>query len=261
MTKLEEILAYKREEVAEAKRARPVVRLERALKDRPPVRDFRGAITRTGKLSLIAEVKRASPSAGPIRPGADAVTVAQTYEKAGAQALSVLTDSKFFSGSLEDLQSVRGKVSLPILRKDFILDEYQVVETAAAGTDALLLIVAALEMPVLKRLLGLARDLRCEALVEVHTERELDQALEAGARVIGINNRDLGTFQVDLKTTQRLARRVPRGEKVIVSESGIRSRQDLEFVRAQGVQAVLIGEELMSAPDVGKRIKELMGCG
>ena len=258
MTKLEEILAYKRQEVAQAKRARPVAQLERALKDRPPVRDFRGAITRAGKLSLIAEVKRASPSAGPIRPDADAVTIAQTYEQAGAQALSVLTDSNFFSGSLEDLRSVRGKVGLPVLRKDFLIEEYQVVETAAAGADALLLIVAALEIPVLKRLLGLARDLRCEALVEVHTERELGQGLEAGAQVIGINNRNLGTFQVDLETTRLLARMIPPG-RTIVSESGIRSRQDLEFVRAQGVQAVLIGEELMSAPDIAQRIRELMG--
>ncbi|MBI3333583.1 MAG: indole-3-glycerol phosphate synthase TrpC [Candidatus Omnitrophica bacterium] len=258
MIRLEEIAAYKRQEVADAKRARPAAQLERALKQRPPVRGFQQAIRREGSLSLIAEVKRASPSAGQIRPGADAVSIAKSYAQAGAQAISVLTDSKFFSGSLGDLTAVKEAVALPILRKDFLLEEYHLLEAAAAGADALLLIVAILEPQALRRLLVLTRDLSLDALVEVHTERELGEALEAGAGIVGINNRDLATLEVELKTTERLIRRLP-GEKTAVSESGIRSRADLEFIRRQGVHAVLIGEELMSAGDIVQRVKELMG--
>ncbi|MBI3615236.1 MAG: indole-3-glycerol phosphate synthase TrpC [Candidatus Omnitrophica bacterium] len=258
MTKLDEIIAYKRLEIAETKRNRPIGFLERALKDRPPVRNFRRAIDRPGVVSLIAEVKRASPSAGPIRAGADAVSVAKAYVQAGAQAISILTDAKFFSGSLKDLTSVRESVPVPVLRKDFLLEEYSLVEAAAAGADGVLLIVAILEPPVLKRLIGLARDLSLDALVEVHTEGELGSALETGAQILGINNRDLTTFQVDLKTTQRLIRQIPP-DRTPVSESGIRSREDQEFVRRSGARAVLIGEELMSSENIEKRIKELMG--
>ncbi len=258
MTKLEEIVAYKKIELAEAKKNRPVASLERALKSRPPRRGFHEAIRREGFLSLIAEVKRASPSAGAIRADADAVTVAKEYEKAGAQALSVLTDSKFFAGSLEDLTAVKEKVLIPVLRKDFTLEEYQILEAASAGADCVLLIVAILERSVLKRLIGFSRDLGLEALVEVHAEREIGEALEMEATLIGINNRDLRTFEVDLKTTERLMRMIPPG-RTVVSESGIRSRADVEFVAAKGAHAVLIGEELMSSADIGKRIKELMG--
>ena len=256
--KLEEIVAHKRQELAETKRAKPLAQLERALKSRPPSRGFAAAIRRPGKLSLIAEIKKASPSAGPIRPGADVVEVAKIYAGAGAQAISVLTDSKFFSGSLKDLSAVREKVSVPVLRKDFLIEEYQVVEAAAAGADALLLIAAILDRPALKRLIGLARDLSLDALVEVHSEPELEQALEAGAEVIGINNRDLKTLQVDLETTQRLIGRIPAG-RLRVSESGIRSRADVEFVQRQGADAILVGEELMGSADPAEKIKELMG--
>lgn len=258
MSKLDEIIAFKRREVAEAKQARPLARLERELKDRTPPRGFAAAIRRPDKLSLIAEIKKASPSAGPIRLGADVVEVARVYAGAGAQALSVLTDTQFFSGSLEDLKAVREKVSLPVLRKDFLLEEYQVVEAAAAGADAVLLIVAILERPVLKRLLALAGDLSLDALVEVHSEPELQQALEAQTQVIGVNNRDLGSLRVDLETTRRLMKQVP-GTHVRVSESGIRLPADVEFVRAQGADAILVGEELMSSDDPAKKIKELMG--
>ena len=184
--------------------------------------------------------------------------VAKAYTQAGAQAVSVLTDAKFFSGSLKDLISVKEGVPLPVLRKDFLLEEYSLMEAAAAGADAVLLIVAILEYPVLKRLLGLALDLSLSALVEVHTGQELGIALEAGARIIGINNRNLATFQVDLKVTERLSRQIPK-DRVMVSESGIRSRADVEFVRSQGVQAILVGEELMGSEDIEKRVKELMG--
>ena len=258
MNKLEEIAAFKRQEVAEAKRVRPLVELERELKHRQRPRGFAAAIGRPGELSLIAEIKKASPSAGPIRPEADVVEVARTYARAGARAISVLTDSKFFSGSLKDLAVVREKVSLPVLRKDFLLEEYHVVEAAAAGADAVLLIVALLDRAVLKRLLTLARDLSLDALVEIHSEPELQEALEAEARVIGINNRDLGTLQVDLKITQQLMKKIP-GTHVRVSERGIRSRQDVEFVQAQGADAILVGEELMSSQDPAAKIKELMG--
>lgn len=258
MSKLDEIVAYKRLELAELKKAKPLAELERALKGRSPARGFAAAIRRPGNLSLIAEVKKTSPSAGSIRPGADVVEVARAYEQAGAQAISVLTDARFFSGCLEDLTRVREKVGAPVLRKDFLVEEYQVVEAAAAGADAVLLIAAVLEQPLLKRLIALAGDLRLDGLVEVHTERELGEALGAGARVIGINNRDLGTFRVDLAATERLAKGIPP-DRARVSESGIRSRSDVEFVERQKVDAVLVGEELMSSPDPAKKIKELMG--
>ncbi len=255
---LDQIIEHKRLEVAEVKRAKPLAQLEKQLKSRPPLRNFRQAIDRPDVLSLIAEVKRTSPSAGQIREGADAVSVAKAYAQAGAQAISVLTDAKFFSGSLKDLVAVRESVPLPVLRKDFLLEEYSLVETAASGADAVLLIVAILEYPVLKRLLGLARDLSLDALVEVHTGQEVGMALEAGAQIIGINNRNLATFQVDLKNTERLIRQIP-SDRMPVSESGIHSRQDVEFVQKLGARAVLIGEELMGAEDIEKRVKELMG--
>lgn len=258
MTKLEELVAYKRLELAQEKRARPVAQLEKALKTRPPLRSFRQAIHRPGRLSLIAEVKRASPSAGTIRPVADAKEIAQRYAEAGAQAVSVLTDAKFFSGSLSDLESVREAVSLPVLRKDFVLEEYSLLESAASGADAILFIVKILTPPVLKRLLSLAHDLKLDPLMEVHTEAEVEESLDLGAEIVGINNRDLATFQVDLKTTERLIRLVPQ-DRTVVSESGIRSREEVEWVQSLGVHAVLIGEELMASDDVEKRIRELMG--
>ncbi len=258
MNKLEEIAAFKRREVAEAKQARPLARLERELKNRTPARGFAAAIRRPGSLSLIAEIKKSSPSAGPIRPGADVVEIAKAYAGAGARAISVLTDSQFFSGCLADLTAVREKISLPVLRKDFLIEEYQVVEAAAAGADAVLLIVALLDRPALKRLLALARDLSLDALVEVHSEPELQEGLEAGAQVVGINNRDLGTLRVDLETTRRLIKKIP-ADRVRVSESGIRLPADVEFVRAQGADAILVGEELMASQDPAGKIKELMG--
>ena len=258
MSKLDEIVSYKRLEVAELKKRNPLAQVERALKGRPPVRDFAAVIRKPGRLSLIAEIKRASPSAGAIRPGADVLEIAEAYAEAGVQAISVLTDAKFFSGSLEDLIQVREKVKLPVLRKDFNFEEYQMVEAAAAGADAVLLIAAILPKLILKGLQGLAVDLSLAALVEVHTEKELDEALETGAKIIGINNRDLGTFTVDLKTTGRLVRQVPP-DRIRVSESGIRSRSDVELIHSHGVDAILVGEELMGSQDIGKRIKELMG--
>lgn len=255
---LEEILAWKRRELENQKAQRPLRTIERALKDRPPVRSFREAVHREGRLSLIAEVKRASPSAGAIRPDADPVKIARAYESAGAQAVSVLTDAKYFQGSLKDLERVRQKIGLPVLRKDFLLEEYQVVEAAAAGADAVLLIAAAVPAPLFKRLLRLAADLSVTVLAEVHAEAELDAVLEAGAEVIGINNRNLSTFEVDLKTSKRLMPRVPEG-KTVVSESGLKQPEDVAFIRRLGAHAVLIGEELMGADDPAGRIRALLG--
>lgn len=257
MNKLDEIIAYKRQELALAKRERPVAQLERAVQARPAPRPFQPAISRPDRVNLIAEIKKSSPSAGPIRPDADILEIAGIYERSGAAAISVLTERKFFLGSLEDLTRVREKVSLPVLRKDFLLEEYHLLEAAATGADAVLLIAAVLPQPVLKRLIRFAGDLHLAALVEVHAEPELDAALEAGAEVIGVNNRDLGTLQVDLAVTDRLFPRIPVG-KVRVSESGIRSAEEVARVRRAGANAVLIGEELMSAADPGKRIQELM---
>jgi len=263
MHKLDEIVAYKRQELAELKANRPLSVVERGLKKRPPVRSFQKSIRREGRLSLIAEVKRASPSAGVIRRGADPVAIAKTYAGAGAQAISVLTDEKFFSGKLSELTAVKEAVRVPVLRKDFTLEEYQVVEGAAAGADCILLIVALLEQSVLARLAALAQDLSLDVITEVHTDGEVSRALDAGAQIIGINNRDLATFKVDLATTQRLAGQLSK-EWTLVSESGIRLPEDVAFVRAQGVHAVLVGEALMASEDVAQQVKTLMGesqCG
>ena len=260
MTTLDDIVAYKKLELAQLKQSTPVSLLERRLKSRPPVRDFRQAIHRPGALSLIAEIKRDSPSAGVIRPDADPVEIAALYANAGAQAISVLTDSKFFSGSIDDLRSVREKTPLPLLRKDFVLEEYSLVEAAAAGADSILLIAAILDRKILKRLLQFARDLELTALLEVHTEKEIQEVLDVGALVVGINNRDLATMKVDLQTTRRLLSFLPK-DRTIVSESGYHSPEDVEMARQLGVNAVLIGEEFMKAPDIAARVKELMGCG
>ncbi|PIQ82671.1 MAG: indole-3-glycerol phosphate synthase [Candidatus Omnitrophica bacterium CG11_big_fil_rev_8_21_14_0_20_64_10] len=258
MEKLKEILAHKREEVARNKQVRPLSGLERRLKDRPPVRPFRETLAKSGRLSLIAEVKRASPSAGVIRAGADAVETARLYARAGAQAISVLTDEKFFAGRLEDLTRVKEGVPVPVLRKDFLIDEYQVVEAAAAGADAVLLIVAALEQKPLERLLKLTGDLGLDTLVEAHDERELKRALDLPAQLIGINNRNLETLKVALNTTRELCQLIP-ADRTVVSESGLGCRADVEAVEKLGVDAVLIGEALMGSDDPAVRIKTLMG--
>ncbi len=194
--------------------------------------------------AVIAEIKKASPSAGVIAKSFDPVEIAKNYERAGANAISVLTDSKFFQGSLEHLKNVRNAVSLPLLRKDFIWDRAQIAESAANGADAILLIVAALTQDQLVRLLKGAKEFRLHALVEVHRVDELQRALEAGAEIVGINNRDLTTFDVDLAVTEELCREVP-DEIVLVSESGIKTPQDVARVKACGVNAVLVGEALM----------------
>lgn len=243
MNRLEEILSAKRDEI---ERLRPrAAELDRLARARMDFRDFRSALTQTAeKLAVIAEIKKASPSAGVIAKTFEPVEIAKNYERTGANAISVLTDSKFFQGSLEHLRNIRNAVSLPLLRKDFIWDRVQIAESAANGADAILLIVAALTQDQLVRLLKGAKELRLDVLVEVHSVDELQRALEAGAEIIGINNRDLATFDVDLAVTEKLCRDVP-DEIILVSESGIKTPQDVARLRACGVDAVLVGEALM----------------
>ena len=243
MNRLDKILRVKR---AEIKRLRSrAAELDREARTRTDFRDFRSALQRSDdKLGVIAEIKKASPSAGIIAVSFDPVGVAKDYERGGANALSVLTDTKFFQGKLKDLADVWRAVSVPLLRKDFILDEIQIAESAANGADAILLIVAALEQKQLVHLLHTTATYQLDALVEVHTREELNRALDAGATIIGINNRNLATFDVDLAVTEKLCRDVP-DEIVLISENGIKTLRDVARVKACGVDAILVGEALM----------------
>jgi indole-3-glycerol phosphate synthase len=256
MDRLQEILETKRREIAKMLHRAELLRA--GALQRNDFRSFQGAIDRgPAALGLIAEVKKASPSAGVIAQSFEPVKIARTYESAGANAISVLTDGPFFQGSLSDMTRVRAAVGVPVLRKDFILHEAQIYEAVCAGADAILLIVAALEQRELERLLAVATDFQLDVLVEVHTIEELDRALETDARIIGINNRNLATFQVDLKTTEALSEQVPE-EIVLVSESGIKTAQDTRRVLESGCNAILVGETLMRAEDVGGKVEELV---
>ena len=256
---LETIVANTRRELAERKKRTPIAELEAKLTDAPPVRDFAAAITAKKPVSVIAEVKKASPSKGLIREDFDPVAIAREYEAAGAAAVSVLTDEKFFQGRLEHLAAIREAVSLPILRKDFIIHRYQLVEARLAGADAVLLISEVLSPILLRGMLKATRELGMQALVETHDRRHLKAALSSGARIIGINNRDLRSFRVDLMSTERLAPIIP-GDRVLVSESGITSGADVRRLVACGVRAVLVGETLMRARDVAARMRDLTGA-
>jgi indole-3-glycerol phosphate synthase len=259
MDRLQQILEAKRGEIAKMVHRTELLRA--GALQRNDFRSFEQAINRgPGALGLIAEVKKASPSAGVIAENFDPVEIARTYESAGANAISVLTDEQFFQGSLSYMTRVRAAVGLPVLRKDFILHEAQIYEAVCAGADAILLIVAALEQEELKRLLAVAGDFQLDVLVEVHTLEEMDRALETDARIIGINNRNLATFQVDLKTTEELSEQAPE-EIVLVSESGIKTAEDTRRVLESGCNAILVGETLMRAPDVHGTVEELVGEG
>jgi indole-3-glycerol phosphate synthase len=254
---LDEILAHKRQEVEQAQRSLPREALARRAESAPAAtRGFREALASSPRPRIIAELKRRSPSRGEIRPDFDAVACAKAYADAGAAALSVLTDSRYFGGSLADLAAVRAAVALPLLRKDFVVDPYQVDEARVGGADAVLLIAAALSSEELGRLRGRARRLDLDALVEVHDEAELDTALAAGADLIGINNRDLRSFTVDLGVSERLAARIPEGV-VVVAESGIFKPEDVERMEAAGAHACLVGESLMREPDPGRALRGL----
>ena len=256
---LDRIVADTLLELEASKRSLPPEEVERMAFGRAPARDFASALHGDG-ISLIAEVKKASPSRGVIRADFDPVEIARTYAANGAAAISVLTERRHFQGSLdylEDIGEALGEGRLPLLRKDFITDPYQVFEARAHGADAILLIVAILKPQQLGRLLHLSRELGMRCLVEVHDEVELGVALERDAGIIGINNRNLQTFEVDLATTERLRVHVPVG-RVVVSESGIAGRADVERLQRCGVDAVLVGEALMSAPDIAARMGELL---
>jgi len=281
MSILDTIVEQKRREIARlAQRSVSVADLRTALARRGGLRDFAGALRppRAGSVALIAEVKKASPSAGVFCPGFDPVRMARDYEAAGASCLSVLTDEKFFQGSLDDLKRIRAAVSLPLLRKDFIIDERQILEAVEWGADALLLIVAILTEEPLRRFHSLASEAGLAVLVEVHDELELERALAVGAQLIGVNNRDLKTFKVDLATTEGLAAKMeagrgktagarapssllpPPSSPLLVAESGIHTRADVERLAQAGADAILVGESLMRSPDLKGKIAELLAA-
>ncbi len=256
---LAEIVKRKREEVEGARRRRPLSEVKEGIRGAGAPRGFGAALTRGEGPRIIAEMKKASPSAGLLRGDFRPAALAGAFERGGAAAVSVLTDEGFFQGTLGHIGEARGAGRLPILRKDFILDEYQVYESRAAGADAFLLIAAILEGGRLRGLSALGESLGMDPLVEVHDRRDLDAALEAGAGVIGINNRDLRTFRTDVAVSLELVGVVPDGT-VTVSESGISSRDRIESLRRAGVDAFLIGEALMRSPDVEGRLAELSGA-
>ncbi len=256
---LDEIVARKWQEIAADRATITDVELERQAVGRPPCRGFAAALRRPGEVAVIAEVKRASPSAGVIRADFDPVAVARTYEGHGAACLSVLTDADFFQGSRADLRAVRAAVSLPIIRKDFVLDRRQLLEARADGADAVLLIAEILPGDRLAELHREAVALGFDVLVELHDADQLPRVLDCGASLVGINNRDLRTFETRLKHTLDLLPQVPAGVTV-VSESGIRTRADLDRLAAAGVSAVLVGESLMRAADIGAALDALRGA-
>jgi len=265
MSYLDKILVRTRADVAERKARLPLADLQGHSRDLPVTRDFRaavrreaGATRRQGAIRVIAEAKKASPSRGVIRAAFDAVDLARAYAGAGASAISVLTDTPFFQGSLDDLRAVRRAVDLPILRKDFHVDTYQVWEARWAGADAVLLIAAALSDTLLAELIGLSATLGLAALVEVHDGAELARALAQGAMLVGINNRNLATFEVTLKTTFQLLPRVPR-DVVLVSESGIADPGQVAQLSEAGLDAILVGEGLLRHADVGGALRRLTG--
>jgi indole-3-glycerol phosphate synthase len=258
MTILDEILEHKGLEVEQAKtrRASAELALEAKACSRAPL-GFREALRSTPGVSVIAEIKRRSPSKGLIREDFDAVAIARAYAAAGAACISVLTDSHFFGGTLDDLAAVRAAVNIPLIRKDFLIDAYQIDEARVVGADAILLIVAALGKSELKGLYDHAQGLGLDVLVEVHDETELEQALAIGSNLIGVNNRDLRTFVVDLSTTERIAARLSDPEVVLVAESGISGVEDVARLERAGAAGFLVGELLMRQPDPGEALDTL----
>jgi indole-3-glycerol phosphate synthase len=255
---LDDIIAYKKEELAETKRRVPFAEVKAKALDADSVRGFGKALAAPGSIKLIAEVKKASPSKGVIREDFDPLMIARTYEESGAACLSVLTEEKFFQGKLQYLDAIRRTAGLPLLRKDFIIDEYQIYEARAAGADAILLIAACLEKQQIEDFIGIAGRTGLDALVESHTYKELDRSLLAGAAIVGINNRNLSTFTVSLQTTLDLLKDIPE-DRTVVSESGIKTRDDVVKLAEAGVDAILVGESLMREKDIKKKVKELLG--
>lgn len=253
---LNKIVAQKEEEVEHRKKSLPLSHLKELIARREAPLDFAHALEDT-HARLIAEVKRASPSRGILRPDFDPVELAKKYAKGGAAAISVLTEANYFGGNIDHLVAIRDEINLPLLRKDFIFDPYQVYESRAYGADALLLIVATLNQKQFGELLSLSHDLGLSCLVEVHNEDEIERAVSNQAKIIGINNRDLTTFITDIDTTRRLLPLIPSGT-IVVSESGVKSRSDMEKLKGWGVNAVLIGEALVTADDIIAKMRELI---
>ncbi len=259
-TILDQIVASKRREIAAARQRLPESALAATLANAPPVRDFRAALDYPGQVRILAEVKKASPSAGVLRADFDPVSIARIYETHGAACISVLTDGPFFQGSLDNLRAVRAAVSLPVLRKDFLLERYQLLEARCAGADAVLLIAEILDDATLRSLLNETHHLGMQALVELYDADNLPRVLASGARLIGVNNRNLRNFVTRLEHTLDLAPRVP-ADCCLVSESGIRTHADIQRLESAGVRAVLVGETLMRAPDIGAQLDALQGLG
>lgn len=257
-TILDKIVATKRQEIVRAKALRPESELRAAIADAPASRDFFGALADGGSIKLIAEVKKASPSKGLIRADFHPVEIAQAYEANGASCISVLTDEQYFQGSLDYLRDIRAAVAVPVLRKDFILDTYQLLEARAAGADAVLLIAECLDDCNLRKLHNEAIELGMTPLVELYEPENLTRVFDAGATLIGVNNRDLRTFEVDLQHTVRMRDRIP-DQCVLVGESGIHGRDDAVLLEKAGVDAILVGEHLMSQPDIGAAVRTLLG--
>jgi indole-3-glycerol phosphate synthase len=255
---LDDIIAHKKEELAETKRRMPLADVRARAADAQTTRGFGKALATGSGIRLIAEVKKASPSKGVIRADFDPIGIARIYDESGAACISVLTEGKFFQGKLEYLGEIRKAVQLPLLRKDFIIDEYQIHEARAAGADAILLIAACLEKRQMEDFLGLAKIEGLDVLVEAHTGAELNKSLSAGAMIVGINNRDLKTFTVDLRTTLDMLKDIP-DDRFVVSESGIKSRADVVMLEQAGTDAILVGESLMREKDIRKKVKELLG--
>jgi indole-3-glycerol phosphate synthase len=256
---LDQIVEAKRKEVAALKEITPLAQLEDAMGNLLPARDFRGAIS-NARCAIIAEVKRSSPSKGRIREEFDPVQIATIYQDNGAHAVSVLTDEAFFEGKGQYLSEIKKSINLPLLRKDFVIDPYQIYEARLLGGDALLLIASLLEKGQLQEYIDLSTTLGLAPLVEVHTKKDLDKALAAGAEIIGINNRDLTTFSTDIKTTLELAPLIP-SDRIVVTESGINTREDIEQLMEAAIHCFLIGEALMRADDIGEKFRELLGRG
>lgn len=255
---LEQIMSRKRDEVLAAKSSRPEAELRARLADAPPVRDFVAALRSPGPVRVIAEVKKASPSAGVIRPDFDPVKIALEYERAGAACLSVLTDEHFFQGRLEYLTAVHAATSIPVLRKDFLLDRYQVLEARAAGADCVLLIAECLDDCRLRELFFYSAELGMSALIECYETENLERVLRLEPDLVGVNNRNLRSFQTDLGHSIALSRQVPR-DCVFVSESGIHTRDDVVRLEQAGIRAILVGESLMRSGDIGGSLKKLTG--
>ena len=255
---LDIIVAHKQEELKRDRERAPLQTLKSRIPDLPPTRDFKAALAAPGAVSLIAEVKKKSPSKGVIREDFDPVEIAKTYAQNGASAISVLTDHEFFGGNLDYLSRIRNAVGLPLLRKDFTIDEYHIYQARVAGADAILLIVAILTAEELRGFIGIAGHLNLTALVEVHTQAELEIALDVGAEIIGINNRDLKTFHTDIAASFHLRKSIP-DDRIVVSESGIYTREDVLRLGEADVNAILVGESLMRSADIGGKVRELLG--